>query len=159
MNLAKMEEHAKMKGMDLSVCADLASPAVQPVTQRMMSAALDLVIQVEQLSVWTWITDLSAPAEMVTQESSVRPMWMIVSLHLAEMEESARILLETMNVDVHWDGLARTVKRMRRAVMRQPVRTMLSVLISSKTSSVPVLLELMVRSVKLLPKDVLVILV
>ena len=74
MNLAKMEEHAKMKGMDLSVCADLASPAVQPVTQKMMSAALDLVIQVEQLSVWTWITDLSVPAEMVTQESSVRPM-------------------------------------------------------------------------------------
>ena len=83
-------------------------------------------------------------------------MWMTVNLHPAEMEESAKIWLEIMNVDVHWDGLARIVKRMRRVVLRLPVKTMLSVWISSKTFSVPVPLELMVRSVKLLHRDVLV---
>ena len=156
MNPARMEEHATMKEMDLFVSADLASLAVQPVRQIMMNAALDLVIPVGQPSVWTWRTDLNVTAEMVIQESFAKPMWMTVNLHPAEMEESARIWWEIMNVDVHWDGLARIVKRMRRVVLRLPVKTMLSVWISSKTFSVPVLLELMVRSVKLLHRDVLV---
>ena len=60
-----------------------------------------------------------------------------------------------MNVNVHLAGLERTVKKMKRAALRQLVRTMLSVLTSSKTSSVPVHLELMVKNVRLPPEDVL----
>ena len=60
-----------------------------------------------------------------------------------------------MNVNVHLAGLVRTVRKMRRAALRQLVRTMLSVWTSSKTSSVPVPLELMVRNVRLPPEDVL----
>jgi len=121
----------------------------------MMSAALDPVTQLEHWSVWILTTGLTASAEMYTLESSARPMWMTVTPHPAEMVENVRTWLETMNVDVLKAGLARTVRRMRRAAVRPLVRTMLFVWTSSKTSSVPAHLELMVRSVRPHPRDAL----
>ena len=69
-----------------------------------MSAVLDPVTPLELWSVLIWTTGLSASAEMDTQESSVRPMWMTVTPHLAEMVENARTWLETMSADVPMDG-------------------------------------------------------
>ena len=119
-----------------------------------MSAALDPVIPMELWSVWTWTTGSSASAEMDTAESSARLTSMTASPHPAGMEVSARIWLETTTAGVPRAGWVRTVRMMRRAAVRPPVRTAPSVWTSSKTSSAHVPEELMVRSVRPHLRDV-----
>ena len=148
MNLARMEEPAPMKETASSASADQDTRAAPPVRRPMMSAAQDLVTPAALWSVWIWTTGLSATAGMGTPESSARPTSTTASRHRAGMVASARTLLATMSADVLKDGLARTVRRMRRAAVRPLVRTMPSVWIFSKISSVPAHLVLMVRSVR-----------
>ena len=137
----------------------LCAPAGRALLARLLarwrrtSAAPDPAIHLELLSALIWITDLSANAEMVTRENVARPMSMTARQTRAAMEDSARISLVISSARVPLDGWARGVRRTTRSVTHPLVRTMHSVLTSSRTSSVPAHQVLMANGARHLPSD------
>lgn len=101
---------------------------------------------------------MSANVETAMSVNSVRPTLTIV-LHLpAETVVPAAILSVILSVFVVKDGSAKCARMTNKSAMNQPVKIMRIVSISSKTSSVLVLQELMENVVKHHPSVALAIL-